>query len=107
MSKIIFFCNFNRYIYRTIINVRNHQELILRKKIKFPYLLFLEFFLILFLASHSVKILFLRSIIYPSPKYITLVESRFDAVELKNQGVLVVLVNPMYRKHGPRTTRIV
>ena len=33
--------------------------------------------------------------------------STFDTVELKNQGVLVVLINPIYRKPGPKTTLIV
>ena len=52
--------------------------------------------IILFLASHNVE----NSFYYPEfSKQITLVESRafskFEAVEFKNQGVLVGLVSPI------------
>ena len=76
------------------INVKNHRDGILRKKIKLPFSPFLKFFKYCFWQHMMLENIFED---LEFSKQITLVESRafskFESVELKYQGVLVDLVS--------------
>ena len=86
----------NSYQIHTIICLHLCQKLCnFEKENKVTISTSFEVFLILFMASYDVKIFFFYLLEFSTQ--ITLVESRafskFEAVELKNQGVLVELVS--------------